>query len=505
MKRLYTRIYMHFLMLLLVVGLATSAVFSLGQRGAFWREFSERMSRHLSAALAERINDDQARRAAVTRLHDDFEIELTVRDLDGRVLAAGGPPLPPLSLEELLTLKAGQDLVRQRPYSVAAPIRDVRTGTMVGFIDVAPPRRLRALRSAGLLRPLGAVALVLLLVGVLTAPLARRISYPVERLTEATRRFGAGDLTYRIPVPSRCEPPAPGRPDGRRMGRQAWRRHGWHPSWHPGWHPGLDRGFHPHTHHRFDQMQELVQAWNDMAERIERLVRGQKELLANISHELRSPLARVRLALELLPRDPASEGRLREVEADLGELERLISDVLMTSRLSATGLPTQPQPVELGPLLEQVAERADHDPLTAGKDVRIEAAPELVIEADAGLLRRAIFNLVENAAKYGAAPIVVTAKRVDVDAVEIAVTDEGEGIAPGDRERVFEPFFRIDRARTPSANAPQGFGLGLTLARRVAEAHGGTIAVAAARTLGGLDFGCRVTLRLPLSATAALT
>ncbi len=498
MKRLYTRIYMHFLLLLLVVGLSTSAVFSLGQRGAFWREFSERMSRHLSAALAERFNDDDARRAAVTRLHEDFEIELTVRDLDGRVMAAGGPPLPPLGRDELLTLKAGQDLVRQHPYSVAAPIRDVRTGTMVGFIDVAPPRRLRALRGAGLVRPLGAVALVLLLVGVLTAPLARRISHPVERLTEATRRFGAGDLTYRIPVPSRCEPPAPGRHPGRRMGRHPGRPHGWRHGWHHSWHPGHHHGFHPHP--QFDQMQELVQAWNDMAERIERLVRGQKELLANISHELRSPLARVRLALELLPRDPASEGRLREVEADLGELERLISDVLMTSRLSATGLPTQPQPVELGPLLEQVAERADHDPLTAGKDVRIDAAPELVIEADAGLLRRAIFNLVENAAKYGAAPIVVSAQRGEGDTVEIAVTDEGEGIAAGDRERVFEPFFRVDKARTPSANAPQGFGLGLTLARRVAEAHGGTIAVAAARTLGGRELGCRVTLRLPLSA-----
>ena len=506
MKRLYTRIYMHFLMLLLVVGLSTSAVFSLGQRGAFWREFSERMSRHLSAALAERFNDDEARRAAVTRLHEDFEIELTVRDLDGRVLAAGGPPLPPLSREELLTLKAGQDLVRQRPYSVAAPIREVRSGTMVGFIDVAPPRRLRALRGAGLLRPLGAVALVLLLVGVLTAPLARRISHPVERLTEATRRFGAGDLTYRIPVPNRCEPPAPGRHPGWRMGRHPGRPHGWRRGWHQSWHPGHPPGFHPglHPHHQFDQMQELVQAWNDMAERIERLVRGQKELLANISHELRSPLARVRLALELLPRDAASEGRLREVESDLGELERLISDVLMTSRLSATGLPTQPQPVELGPLLEQVAERADHDPLTAGKDVRIEAAPELVIEADAGLLRRAIFNLVENAAKYGAAPIVVSAQRGEGETVEISVTDQGEGIAAGDRERVFEPFFRVDKARTPSANAPQGFGLGLTLARRVAEAHGGTIAVTAAHTLGGRERGCRVTLRLPLSAPAPL-
>lgn len=251
-------------------------------------------------------------------------------------------------------------------------------------------------------------------------------------------------------------------------------------------------------------MQELVQAWNDMAERIERLVRGQKELLANISHELRSPLARVRLALELLPRSPDSEARLREVEADLGELERLISDVLMTSRLGATGLPTQPLPVELAPLLAQVVERAHHDPLTAGAEVRIEPFPALTVVADAALVRRAIFNLVENAAKYGAPPITLSARKAPAgDAVEISVTDEGEGIAAADRERVFEPFFRLDKARTHSATAPHGFGLGLTLARRVAEAHGGTIAITAARVSGGRELGCRVTLRLPLEARRA--
>ena len=464
MKRLYTRIYMHFLLLLLVVGLATSAVFSIGQRGAFWREVTERMSRHLSAALAERFHDEPARRAAVERLHEDFDIELTVRDLAGNVLSVGGQPLPALSARELHTLQSGHDLVRQKPYSVAAPIRDAHSGTMVGFIDIAPPRRLRSVAGPGLGRPLTAVTLVLLLVGLLTAPLARRISNPVERLTEATRRLGAGDLTYRIPVPARCAPHA-----GRR-------------------------------HRRNDQMQELVRAWNDMAERIERLVRGQKELLANISHELRSPLARVRVALELLPRDAEGEARLREVEADLGELERLISDVLMTSRLGATGLPTQPLPVELGPLLAQVIERAHHDPLTAAAQVHFQAAPSLVIEADAALVRRAIFNLVENAAKYGASPITLSAALTpDGDAVDIAVTDEGEGIAPADRERVFEPFFRADKARTHSATAPHGFGLGLTLARRVAEAHGGTIAVTAAHQHGPQESGCRVTLRLPLT------
>jgi signal transduction histidine kinase len=481
MKRLYTKIYMHFLLLLFVVGVATTAVFSIGQRGAFWREVTERMSRHFSNVLGERFADSAARQAAVRQLHEDFDIELTVRDLDGNLLAVGGTALPPLSPRELGVLRGGRDLFRQRPYSVTVPIRDNRTRAMVGLIDIAPPHRLRSMATPGLGRPVAAVALVLLLVGVLTAPLARRISHPVERLTEATRRFGAGELGYRIPVEAYCEPD-------------------------PHFHHHHHRHFHFFHHHprhrRHDQMNELVRAWNDMAERIERLVRGQKELLANISHELRSPLARVRLALELLPREPDSESRLRDVEADLAELERLIADVLMTSRLGATGLPTKPLPVELSPLLHQVAERAGHDPLTAGKQVVVKASPGLVIEADAALVRRAVFNLVENAAKYGAAPITIsTAPAPEGDAVLIAVSDEGEGIAAADRERVFEPFFRADKARSHSGTAPHGFGLGLTLARRVAEAHGGTITISALHVRDGRESGCRVTLRLPLQAS----
>jgi two-component system sensor histidine kinase KdpD len=110
-----------------------------------------------------------------------------------------------------------------------------------------------------------------------------------------------------------------------------------------------------------------------------------------------------------------------------------------------------------------------------------------------------VFNLVENAAKYGAGPITIsTALAASGDAAEIAVTDQGEGIPLADRERVFEPFVRADKARSHSANAPHGFGLGLTLARRVAEAHGGTIAISAAHNQNGRESGCRVTLRLPL-------
>jgi signal transduction histidine kinase len=235
-----------------------------------------------------------------------------------------------------------------------------------------------------------------------------------------------------------------------------------------------------------------------MAERVQRLVHGQQELLANVSHELRSPLARIRVALALLPQDGGSEARLRDIETDLAELDRLIENVLTTARLDATGLPPHPVPIDVAGLLVELAERAARDPVTTGKAVDVAAGPVVDLTADRALLKRALWNLVENAAKYGAPPITLAASR-DGDRVRLSVTDQGEGIAPAERERVLAPFYRLDRARTPHAadEPPHGFGLGLTLARRVAEVHGGRIAIEPAGVQDGREQGCRVVLILP--------
>jgi two-component system OmpR family sensor kinase len=485
-KRLYSRIYLHALGVLLVVGLATTSVFSFGQRGAFLREVAERLGRHLLTELGERFTDVNARQTALDSLHRDFELELTLRDVDGRVLAAAGSVMPPFTASELGTLRRGEGIFQRWAGVAGAPIREPRSGALLGFLQMSPPHRFHSFALASLGRPLLAVALVLLLVALASLPLARRISRPVELLTIASRRLGAGELSYRIPL------------------REKWPHPPAVPCHHiPGIH-GRMHHRHAHMHRPPDEVEELMLAWNDMADRIERLLRGQRELLANISHELRSPLTRVRVALALLPREGETDARLSEVEADLGELERLIEDVLMTSRLEATGLPTHPSPVALRPLLAQVLERARNAPLVAGKSVAVAPGDEVTLLADATLLKRALFNLVENAAKYGASPIVVAAQQRE-GSVEISVTDEGEGIPVAERERVLEPFYRRDKAHTQHApgSAAHGFGLGLTLARRVAEAHGGTISIAPARLQEGQDKGCRVTLRLPIDVADA--
>ncbi len=139
---------------------------------------------------------------------------------------------------------------------------------------------------------------------------------------------------------------------------------------------------------------------------------------------------------------------------------------------------------------------ARQDPLVGAGTVELAEGGPVPLVADSTLLRRALWNLVENAAKYGAPPISLAAER-DTDRVRLSVTDRGAGIAPEDRERVFVPFYRGDRARTPAGDGPRGVGLGLTLARRVAEVHGGTIAIEPAERLDGRERGCRIVITLP--------
>jgi signal transduction histidine kinase len=238
-----------------------------------------------------------------------------------------------------------------------------------------------------------------------------------------------------------------------------------------------------------------------MAARLERLVRAEKELLANVSHELRSPLTRIRMALALTPRDAASEARLGDVERDLAELERLIDDVLATARLESTGLPAHLGEVDVPALLAELVERARRDPLVGASPVQVTPGPPLTLVADEALLRRALWNLIENAAKYGAPPITLAAARTG-ERVSLSVTDAGPGIPAASRQRVLDPFTRLDPARTPGAAAPSGFGLGLTFARQVAAVHGGSITIESAEIVGDVERGCRVVLSLPVGETA---
>jgi signal transduction histidine kinase len=237
-----------------------------------------------------------------------------------------------------------------------------------------------------------ALALILIAVGVGAYPVVRRLTQRLERLQRGVEALGAGDLAARVQVEGK------------------------------------------------DEVARLAESFNRAAARIEELVTAHKTLLANASHELRTPLARIRMALEL--------GKDRhEVERDIAELDALIDEVLLASRLDAVASLEITEEVDLLALAAEEAARYD-----------VEAQGErFILRGDPRLLRRMIRNLLENARRHGAPPVELRVKRG-----EIRLCDAGPGVPEAERERVFEPFY-----------SKRGVGLGLALVRQIARRHGG--------------------------------
>jgi signal transduction histidine kinase len=294
----------------------------------------------------------------------------------------------------------------------------------------------------GSLLVLGALAVSLILV----YPLSRSITRPLERLTANVEAYGRGDLSRRS---------------------------------------GLG--------HFGDEVGRLARSFDEMADRIQAARRAEKELLANVSHELRTPLARIKVALELIDApDESVRRRLLTVGEEVDELDRLVADVLTATRLDLAALPLRKVRIEVGALVEKARQRALA--LDPALPIAARVDPGLAVEADEALLSRALDNLLDNARKYaGGSPIEVGA-RCEGDEAIFSVRDHGPGIAAADLPRVFEPFFRGEGAPGNAA----GFGLGLSLARRVAEAHGG-----AARAQNADGGGARIEMRLPLNGVRA--
>lgn len=232
-----------------------------------------------------------------------------------------------------------------------------------------------------------------------------------------------------------------------------------------------------------DEIAALARSLNHSAQRIEDLLQQQKRVLASASHELRSPLTRLQMALSLLE-DSAPERRdqlLRDAESDVSELNALIEDLLLTARAEHVH-PRELQALDLLPLVRSEAQRRGLALVTS-----LDAAP---IEGDAPMLRSLFRNLIDNAQRHGGGHDVrVVVDATDV-AVRVAVEDRGPGVAAEQTERIFEPFFR---PQGHNEGVDHGVGLGLALVRQIAVRHGGN-ARYEARDGGGSRFVVEVPL-----------
>jgi signal transduction histidine kinase len=243
----------------------------------------------------------------------------------------------------------------------------------------------------------------------------RRLTGRLERLQRGVESLGAGDLRARVKVEGR------------------------------------------------DEVARLAQSFNQAAARIEKLVDAHKMLLANTSHELRTPVTRIRLGLELVEAEPT---RKAELARDIAELDQMVEEILLVSRLDATDHLDRTEDVDLAALAAEEGARYV-DCSVQGRSVMVRGDPTL--------LRRMIRNLLENAKLHGAPPIEVAVAQRRADAV-LQVSDGGEVIAPEARERLFSAFHRI-----PGRSGPQNTGLGLALVRQIAHRHGGDVAYCGAQ------------------------
>ncbi len=233
----------------------------------------------------------------------------------------------------------------------------------------------------------------------------------------------------------------------------------------------LETRVSPRIGSRRDEIADLGRDFDRMAQHLQSLVSAQRRLLHDVSHELRSPLARLQAAVGLARQDPTRmEATLERIERETNRLDAMVGEILTLARLeSRTGAPAK-EPVDFAHLVASIAEDARFEAEASGRRVVADISGDARVMGDPALLHRAVENVVRNAIKFTAAGTAVAISLATTgERAVLTVNDHGPGIAPEELSKVFEPFYRA--ADTDAS----GFGLGLAIAQRAVEAHGGTI------------------------------
>ena len=407
MQRLYIKFYLTIVAVLIVFVGTAALLWRLAEEDARTPQYLDVAAELTGALLPDSDASPADDQKAIEALHRKLRFDLALYRADGTVLATAGRPPPRFDVRKA---RPGWRRSREGP-SFTLQLPD-------GRWLVARQVRERPSLTFWITAFLAIVALAIA-VGVY--PVIRGLGRRIERLKAGVEQLGTGDLGARVKVEGR------------------------------------------------DEIAALAESFNRSAERIEGLVEAHRLLLANCSHELRTPLARIGVAASLLGEqaDPKTRESLKR---DIAELDQLIDQILLTSRLEAVSGLDRREPIDL---LALAAEEAAH------YDIEADGTP-VTVEGDRLLLRRLVRNLLENARRYaGDGPIEVSVTLAAGRAV-LEVRDHGPGVPPDERERIFEPFYRLAAAR----ESGHGSGLGLALVREIARRHGGDAVCLAAEGSG---------------------
>lgn len=351
-------------------------------------------------------------------------------------------------------------MLEQRHPEIARQLRQGRMPPPPEFRGMEPrplppgPHRPHGPLPLPFLFDLGVQAVIFLIVGGgICYLLARRLTAPVRKLRQAVQQLADGNLAARTGIIN---------------------------------------------NQRGDEISELGGDFDRMAERIEQLLLSQKQLVRDISHELRSPLARLQVALGLARRhaEPKAEQALDRIEQETVRLNGMIGELLTLSLLDSGAALSDTKPVDLRELLSEVVQDADFEAAESNRQVLLSAETSCAVLGNRELLRRAFENVVRNGLHYtceGTAVEVLLEQTTQNQAV-IRVLDHGPGVPEVMRELIFQPFCRVEEARDRQSG---GTGIGLAITARAVALHKGTV-IARNRTEGGLA----IEIRLPCAATA---
>ena len=464
MNRLFLKVFLWFWATVIILGISLVLSFVLGPKGSFmpWQNAQWVANRVVSEMDAHGI-------AGANRLLHSVEksqrIDACLFDQAGMPLAGGHcetllplmrrPPGPPGRMDGM----AGPDAMngmnpmnRSKDWSVYRSLmtqrsRDGRIYYLASQMDYGPQDAHNTI--LGILTHL---LLLLVVSSVICYLLTRQLTRPILRLQEASTRIADGQLEARVDAS---------------------------------------------VEHRGDEFGDLGRDFNAMATRIQDLLSSQRQLISDVSHEVRSPLARMNLAVDLARRRLGQDPAFDRLEIDLEKLNEMVGRLLTIAKLEGGAAPFERKTVELCHLVGEILEDAQMEARERNCTIAYECSGDFKVSGDENLLRSAIENVVRNAVYYThpnteICVALTSRSAAEETTVALTVSDRGPGVPETDTEKIFKPFYRVAEARDRQSG---GAGLGLAIASRVISMHRGSVA-AANRDGGGLE----VTMVLPATS-----
>jgi two-component system sensor histidine kinase CpxA len=433
MRSLFLKIFLWFWATVIITGIALVLTFIFGPRSvpSQWHAILMETAHSSGAIVVDKAErgGDSAAAAYIGWLEGETHLKTCLFDQAGNLVAGSDCGSFQSMTSHVTAAKPSNFSMRYGIARVAMRLKGSNGHEYIFATELpAGPRAALGLNRTTIALQWG---VALLVSGLICYLLTRYLTAPILRLREASQQLAAGDLSIRA--------------------------------------VGVER--------RHDELGDLVRDFNAMASRIEELVSRQRQLISDVSHELRSPLARLYVGLDLGRERKGNDPAFDHMEKDIGLLNEMIGRLLTVARLDTSAAPVPMMPMNLTEIVSQVAGDADFESRERSGGIKLTAHEQLFVQGDVKLLQSAIENVVRNAIGYTepGTPVEVllqSERRSNASFARLTIRDYGPGVPESELVKIFQPFYRVSDARDRQSG---GAGLGLAIAERVIRIHGGTI------------------------------